>query len=220
MTSVVADDAYASSESTLSDGIPHELFLLGQCYLERSTSFKSDFEHLAWITYRSGFVPPLAPYGMHESQTFNLVLDYTSDRGWGCMIRSGQMMLANCLLLHSLGRDWRLQDTSQQHVWNAYVTVSSHCLPADCFAGDAVVFGRRVTIMSVFHSQDNSIWTTGAQHQSWQLVRTHQHFPNHQVRCSSQSWLIMKKIARQLSGAVSNQSIRWNGRRGLQGRSA
>ena len=44
-----------------------------------------------WITYRSGF-PKMEPYR------------YTDDSGWGCMLRSAQMLMTQALQRHTLGR--------------------------------------------------------------------------------------------------------------------
>ena len=66
---------------------------------EGERAFFADFRSHIWITYRCNF-HALVP----SPPTFPL----TSDGGWGCMIRSGQMMLAEVLLRRQLGRDWRL----------------------------------------------------------------------------------------------------------------
>jgi cysteine protease ATG4 len=55
--------------------------------------FVHEFQALTWFTYRRDFAP-IVPS------------TYTSDTGWGCMLRSAQMMLARTLSVHLLGPDW------------------------------------------------------------------------------------------------------------------
>jgi len=64
---------------------------------ERTELLAADMASRAWVTYRSGF-HPMGPSGL------------TTDAGWGCTIRSGQMLLCNCLLVHLKGREWRRGD--------------------------------------------------------------------------------------------------------------
>lgn len=54
-----------------------------------------------WLSYREGFT--MIPGSK-----------YTSDVGWGCMIRSGQMLLAQALLMNTVGRGFRLNQGSDQ----------------------------------------------------------------------------------------------------------
>ena len=71
--------------------------------------FLEDFESRIWLTYRSGFVP--IPRSQNPQAASNMTMSvrlmsqwqaqggFTSDVGWGCMIRSGQSLLANTLAL-------------------------------------------------------------------------------------------------------------------------
>ena len=76
---------------------------------EWPSSFLDDCESRIWFTYRSNF-PPIKR-SSESSMTFSVRLrslgdqtGFTSDTGWGCMIRSGQSILANALVLLRLGR--------------------------------------------------------------------------------------------------------------------
>lgn len=76
--------------------------------------FLHDFESRIWFTYRSGFaaIPKSQQPNAAGALSFAVRLrtqlgqpdGFTSDTGWGCMIRSGQSLLANTLLLSRLGR--------------------------------------------------------------------------------------------------------------------
>lgn len=77
-------------------------------------SFVDDFESKIWLTYRSGFPPipkskdPDAALSMSLTVRLRSQLvdshGFTTDTGWGCMIRSGQSLLANALSILRLGR--------------------------------------------------------------------------------------------------------------------
>lgn len=76
--------------------------------------FINDFEARFWMTYRSDFEPirrssnPKAPSAMTLSMRIKSQLGdqtgFSSDSGWGCMIRSGQSLLANTIALLRFGR--------------------------------------------------------------------------------------------------------------------
>ena len=76
--------------------------------------FLDDFEARFWFTYRSNFAPikksndpPASASVTFAVRLRSQFLDqgaFSSDTGWGCMIRSGQSLLANALATLRLGR--------------------------------------------------------------------------------------------------------------------
>ena len=80
---------------------------MNQCYLlgikydinseKEYKKFIRDFRSHILMSYRYNFIK-LVPSLL------------TSDIGWGCMIRSGQMILAESLLRNKLGREWRFEN--------------------------------------------------------------------------------------------------------------
>ncbi|ULT95437.1 hypothetical protein L3Y34_004281 [Caenorhabditis briggsae] len=65
--------------------------------------FCSDYYSRLWITYRTDFSPLLKT-------------DTTTDCGWGCMIRTTQMMVAQAIMINRFGRNWRFVRRKKSHV--------------------------------------------------------------------------------------------------------
>uniref|UniRef100_A0A6Q2YAZ8 Cysteine protease n=1 Tax=Esox lucius TaxID=8010 RepID=A0A6Q2YAZ8_ESOLU len=72
------------------------VWILGECYNAKTekTELLSDVHSRLWFTYRKKF-SPIGGTGP------------SSDAGWGCMLRCGQMILAQALVCSQLGRAWR-----------------------------------------------------------------------------------------------------------------
>ncbi|TYH36875.1 hypothetical protein ES332_D12G002000v1 [Gossypium tomentosum] len=97
-----------------------DIWLLGLCYkISQESSgdvdatsalaaFKQDFSSRILMTYRKGFD------AIGETKI-------TSDASWGCMLRSSQMLVAQALLFHRLGRSWR--KPSQKPFDLAYIEI-------------------------------------------------------------------------------------------------
>lgn len=87
--------------------------------------FIDDFESRLWMTYRSDF--DIIPKSTDPKATNSLSLSmriksqlgeqtgYSSDSGWGCMIRSGQSLLANSILSLRLGRGEKSTCSAHKH---------------------------------------------------------------------------------------------------------
>jgi hypothetical protein len=58
---------------------------------------RDDFRSHIWVSYRRGFTE---------------LGGFSTDVGWGCTLRTGQMLAVEALLRHQLGRAWRHREGS------------------------------------------------------------------------------------------------------------
>eukprot|EP00041_Stephanoeca_diplocostata_P009009 m.136480 g.136480 ORF g.136480 m.136480 type:complete len:396 (+) comp17572_c0_seq4:99-1286(+) len=91
-------------------GDPHGVLSSADHHTDSEEHLKDlmlDIRSRIWLTYREGF-PRL------------LDTAYTSDMGWGCMIRSGQMLLAQALLVSCVGRGFRCDQSGDTERFRQY----------------------------------------------------------------------------------------------------
>ncbi|XP_062521684.1 cysteine protease ATG4B-like [Corticium candelabrum] len=85
------------------------IWILGECLEldgEREKKLLKEIIYSKlWFTYRKNF-RAIGGTG------------YTSDAGWGCTLRCGQMMLAQALTWRHLGRDWKWTSNTHNPVYN------------------------------------------------------------------------------------------------------
>ena len=91
----------ASNQVMVKGGVP-AIRLFSHAFQTNTQNFHAEFESymkcIFWITYRTHFHPLLKTKVKKQKKYL------TSDAGWGCMIRVGQMAIANCLVRHVFGR--------------------------------------------------------------------------------------------------------------------
>nr|AWV66667.1 cysteine protease ATG4-like-2 [Brachionus plicatilis] len=66
------------------------------------TALEQEIYSRLWFTYRKDFEP------------LNGNVKYTTDCGWGCMLRSAQMLIAQGLIYHCFGSEWSLNKSLQE----------------------------------------------------------------------------------------------------------
>ncbi|KAG7504190.1 hypothetical protein JOB18_002969 [Solea senegalensis] len=126
--------------------------------------FRRTFVSLLWLTYRRGF-PPLGGCSL------------TTDSGWGCVLRTGQMLLAQGLLLHLMPPGWTW--SVSHHVFKDDMDLESR--PADCgqtFQKGSNKRGRKLSLGSLL---DRPTETTHRKVVSWLADHPSAPFGIHQL---------------------------------------
>jgi len=81
----------------------HPIWLLGVDHSDHPDFFYLDFVSRIWLTYRSHLAHPITADN-HRRWQWSSHKSWSSDAGWGCMLRTGQSLLANALIHARLSR--------------------------------------------------------------------------------------------------------------------
>jgi hypothetical protein len=143
-------------------------------------AFLDDFESRIWMTYRSEFDPiaksqdPKSLSALSFSMRLKTQLSdqsgFASDSGWGCMIRSGQSLLANAMAVHRLGRGTYAFFCTAVPSLGLLTTISRYRVaerhPGAARTGDTIPFCGRPE-SALFNTQLRAPWC----HCLWQIPR-------------------------------------------------
>ncbi|XP_051536144.1 cysteine protease ATG4A-like isoform X1 [Myxocyprinus asiaticus] len=114
------------------------VWILGACYDVKTNKSEllADVRSRLWFTYRKKF-SPIGGTGP------------SSDAGWGCMLRCGQMILAQALVCWHLGQDWRwdpekAQPKEYHRILNCFLDKKDSCYSIHQMAQMGVGEGKSV----------------------------------------------------------------------------
>eukprot|EP01119_Soliformovum_irregulare_P016135 TRINITY_DN4635_c0_g1_i1.p1 TRINITY_DN4635_c0_g1~~TRINITY_DN4635_c0_g1_i1.p1 ORF type:complete len:371 (-),score=62.91 TRINITY_DN4635_c0_g1_i1:27-1139(-) len=139
--------SYYSSQSGSSALSDSKIIMMGgKSYETPFESFHDDFKKLLWFSYRRGF-SEITPS------------TWTTDLGWGCMLRSGQMMLGTALLRHLTNDEGATDETVQTRVLRNFEDSSDASFSVHKIAQTGLKFGKNIgewfgpsTIAQVFET--------------------------------------------------------------------
>ncbi|CAH2354913.1 probable cysteine protease Atg4p [[Candida] railenensis] len=139
--------AERASSSLLSSSVPvSAIHVLGKSYQPEDTvPLNADILSKIWLTYRAGFEPISkaeggpAPLSFINSMLFNRNISstisnlhsltdndyFTTDVGWGCMIRTSQSLLANALLKAGYGTSSSSSSSSSSGIIDMFLDRST-----------------------------------------------------------------------------------------------